>query len=165
MRISVIAVGKLKRGPESELWDRYEKRFNATAKPLGFQRLTLTELTESRLRDTASRKHAEATAIANKLSDDSTIFACDETGKTLSSNDIAQQLGRLRDDGIRNLAMIIGGPDGLDKKELEAASNRKIANLWSFGRITLPHGLARIVLAEQLYRATTLLSGHPYHRA
>ena len=84
----------------------------------------------------------------------------DERGKALTSPAFAQLLGKIRDDGAGTLAILIGGPDGLAPAVREAAHIKL-----SFGAMTLPHGLARIVLAEQLYRAATILAGHPYHRA
>jgi 23S rRNA (pseudouridine1915-N3)-methyltransferase len=83
----------------------------------------------------------------------------DERGKTPTSVAFAGQIARSRDDGVRNLCIIIGGPDGLDPEFVRTASI-----CLGFGRMTLPHGLARVVLAEQLYRAATILAGHPYHR-
>jgi 23S rRNA (pseudouridine1915-N3)-methyltransferase len=84
----------------------------------------------------------------------------DERGRTMSSAEFAQYLGTRRDDGIKHAALLLGGPDG------HAASLRSSAQLpLSLGPMTLPHGLARVVLVEQIYRAITILSGHPYHRA
>ena len=164
MQITVIAVGKLKRGPESELCERYRTRFDGSAPGLGLKKLRLLELTESRLPTAEARKSAEADAIASKIPNAGRVIACDEHGSDISSPQLADEVTRLRDDGLKDLSIVIGGPDGLNRDMLTTCTGQPLIATWSFGRITLPHGLARITLVEQLYRATTLMAGHPYHR-
>jgi 23S rRNA (pseudouridine1915-N3)-methyltransferase len=103
-------------------------------------------------------KPAEAESILAKA-DGARLIACDERGKSFSSRDFAERIARLRDDGVRQLAFAIGGADGLDASVREAA-----AEVLSFGPQTWPHALARVMLAEQVYRAVTILAGGPYHR-
>ncbi len=140
--------------------DRYVQRFGQIAGALGFGAVEITEIVENRARTAAERKLAEAAALRKKIPADARLVALDENGKTIGSADLARFLDEARNDSARNLCFVIGGPDGLDKQLAGEA-----ALILSLGRITLPHGLARAVLAEQLYRAATILSGHPYHRA
>jgi 23S rRNA (pseudouridine1915-N3)-methyltransferase len=160
MRLVIAAVGRLKDGAERELLERYRERFGAMAKRLGFAPVAWHELAESRAATAAKRQAEEGAALLQLARDADVIIALDERGRALTSHAFAQLLARLRDDGARAVAILVGGPDGLAPSVREAA-RVKVA----FGAITLPHGLARIVLAEQLYRAATILAGHPYHRA
>ena len=160
MRITLAAVGRLKDGGERELFERYHKRFDQSGRCLSLGPLTLIELAESRLGDVAMRKADEATRLLKAVAGADFIIALDETGQTIASSTFATRLAKLRDDGQSTLAFLIGGPDGQGGSALAAAKL-----MLSLGPMTLPHGLARVVLAEQLYRATTILSGHPYHRA
>jgi 23S rRNA (pseudouridine1915-N3)-methyltransferase len=159
MRVGIVAVGRMKQGPERELVARYLERAVATGKALGLTGFAVSELTESRAGSTASRKAEEAKAIAVALPAGGVLVALDERGKTLGSEDFAQRLLRWRDDGKPALSFVIGGADGLDPAFVKAADLTL-----SFSPLTWPHQLVRIMLAEQLYRATTILSGHPYHR-
>ena len=149
----------MKHGPERELVARYLDRAVATGKPLGLTGFSVTELTESHASSAASRKGEEARAIHEHLPDNVTTVALDEHGRLMGSDDFAKRLGRWRDDGKQALAFVIGGADGLDPDFVKAADLTL-----SFSPLTWPHQLVRIMLAEQLYRATTILSGHPYHR-
>jgi 23S rRNA (pseudouridine1915-N3)-methyltransferase len=159
MKIDIICIGRLKDEAERDIVDRYIQRFAPVGVPLGFGPISMAEIAESRARTVKERMAAEAGELIRKIPADSRIIACDETGKALESQAFAFHLARLRDDGVRGLAIVIGGPDGLDP------SVRQRAGLvLAFGCMTLPHGLARAVLAEQLYRAATILAGHPYHR-
>jgi len=159
MRLIIAAVGRLKDGAERQLLERYRDRFAGMAKRLGFNPVVWHELAESRAA-TASKRIAEEGAALLKLARDAdAIIALDERGKALTSQAFAQMLGKIRDDGAATAAILIGGADGLCP-DVRAAARITL----SFGAITLPHGLARIVLAEQLYRAATILAGHPYHR-
>jgi 23S rRNA (pseudouridine1915-N3)-methyltransferase len=159
MRLIIAAVGRLKDGPERALLERYRDRFADLGKRLGFHPIAWHELAESRAA-TASKRCAEEGAALLKLARDAdAVVALDERGKALTSLAFAQLLGKVRDDGAGTLAILVGGPDGL------APTVRDEAHVTlSLGAITLPHGLTRIVLAEQLYRAATILTGHPYHR-
>jgi 23S rRNA (pseudouridine1915-N3)-methyltransferase len=159
MRVGIVAVGRMKQGPERELAARYLERAVATGKALGLTGFAVSELTESRAGSTASRKAEEAKAMAAALPAGGVLVALDERGKTLGSEDFAQRLLRWRDDGKPALSFVIGGADGLDPAFVKAADLTL-----SFSPLTWPHQLVRIMLAEQLYRATTILSGHPYHR-
>ena len=160
MRLIIAAVGRLKDGAERELLERYRDRFGAMAKRLGFAPVAWHELSESRAATAAKRSAEEGAALLKLARDADVIIALDERGKALTSQAFAQLLAKVRDDGAGAAAILIGGPDGLSPSVREAAHIKL-----SFGAITLPHGLARIVLAEQLYRAATILAGHPYHRA
>jgi 23S rRNA (pseudouridine1915-N3)-methyltransferase len=160
MRIIIAAVGKLKDSGELDLFARYQKRFDQAGRALALGPLTVIEHSESRLGEKTARKSEEATRLLKAVNDANVVIALDEHGRHETSDAFANHLGRLRDDGIRTLAFLIGGPDGHGNDVLKAASFTM-----SISTLTLPHGLARVVLAEQLYRATTILSGHPYHRA
>ena len=160
MRVGIIAVGRMKRGPERDLCDRYLDRLAKSARPLGLEWTGVTELPEAREGSAAARKSAEASAILARLSAGHLHIALDERGEAIGSEAFAQLLARHRDDAARHLMLVIGGPDGLDGSVRDTAS----ATI-ALGRLTWPHQIVRILLAEQLYRATTILSGHPYHRS
>lgn len=160
MRLVVAAIGRLKDGAERELLERYQTRFEPLARRLGIAPVTWAEYPESRAA-TATKRCAEEGETLLKAARDATFtIALDVRGKALTSEAFAKTLAGLRDDGNKGAALLVGGPDGLGPAVLDAAHLRL-----SLGAITLPHGLARIILAEQLYRAATILSGHPYHRA
>lgn len=158
MRISIAAVGRMKNGPERELVARYLERAMGSGKPLALTGFDVSELSESRAGSAASRKAEEAKAIRAALPDGITV-ALDERGKALTSENFATQLGRWRDDGRAAVGFVIGGADGIDPDFVRNADL-----VVSFSPMVWPHQLVRIMLAEQLYRATTILSGHPYHR-
>ncbi|MEO1264568.1 MAG: 23S rRNA (pseudouridine(1915)-N(3))-methyltransferase RlmH [Pseudomonadota bacterium] len=158
MDLSIIAVGRIKPGPDRTLLDRYVERTTAQGRAAAIGPIAIVELAEAQKSDAASRKSDEADRLLARAGD-APLIALDERGRTMTSRAFADVLARQRDDGTRALAFIIGGPDGLDPRVRKAA-----AATISFGQMTLPHGLARIVLAEQIYRATTILTGHPYHR-
>lgn len=153
MKITLLAVGRLGRTAEAELARDYAQRASATGRALGLGPVEIVEV-EAR----KSGKAAEAEVLAPHLAD-AHVICCDEHGKARASRDFAARLGRLRDDGARRLVLVIGGADGLDPAIL-AAANETLA----FGVQTWPHALARAMLAEQVYRATTILAGTPYHR-
>lgn len=159
MRMTVAAVGRLKDGPERDLFDRYWDRFGALGKKLSLAPLKLVEIPESRAASVDARKADEAKRLLASATD-SQIIALDEGGRSITSAAFAQLLRKERDAGNSGLAFLIGGADGHGDQVLSAATWRL-----SLGAMTLPHGLARVVLAEQLYRAATIISGHPYHRA
>jgi 23S rRNA (pseudouridine1915-N3)-methyltransferase len=160
MRLIIAAVGRLKDGPERELLDRYRTRFEALAKRVALAPVSWQEIGESRAATVALRKQEEGAALLKLAREADAIIVLDEQGKALSSELFARHLGKMRDAGSKTAALLIGGPDGLAPEVRNAAQL-----VLSLGAITLPHGLARVVLAEQLYRAATILSGHPYHRA
>lgn len=159
MRLLIAAVGRLKAGPERELLARYLERANASGKALSLSPIEVSEIPESPARSAAKRKADEAKALLAAIPQKAKLVALDERGKTIDSEDFAKKLARYRDDGAAATALLIGGADGLDD------TLRKKADLiLSFGAATFPHQIVRILLAEQIYRAITILSGHPYHR-
>jgi 23S rRNA (pseudouridine1915-N3)-methyltransferase len=160
MRISLFAVGRLKTGPEKELASRYLDRFAKAGPAVGLELTRLLEISESRASNPDTRKKEEASALEKALPEGCILLLLDERGKTLDSEAFAGLLGRHRDNGKRDLMIAIGGADGLDP-ELRSRADH-VLNL---GSMTWPHQIVRILIAEQLYRAVTILSGHPYHRA
>lgn len=160
MRIIIAAVGRLKDGAERDLIDRYIGRLEATGRPLAIGPVQVLEQVEGRAGDVDARKADEADRLLKSVSAADQRVVLDAGGKMVSSEAFAEWLRAVRDGGTRTLAFLIGGPDGHGSGVLAAANLRL-----SLGPMTLPHGLARIVLAEQLYRAATIISGHPYHRA
>ena len=158
MRILIAAIGKLKDDAEREIIARYVKRADAQGRTLGLGPIEIIELPESRASSADARKTDEAQRLL-KAAAATYRIALDVEGKHLTSESFAGLLGKQADVGTKICAFLIGGPDGHGADVLKAA-NLKL----SLGAITLPHGLARVVLIEQLYRATTILSGHPYHR-
>jgi 23S rRNA (pseudouridine1915-N3)-methyltransferase len=160
MRLIVIAVGRMKQGPERELAERYRKRFDEIGRKLGFRGLDIHEIPESRAREAPARIAEEAAAIAAVVPQDSVLVTLDERGDNIGSAGLARHLGRFRDQSVANTVFVIGGADGLSP-DLRAKQKLGLA----FGTATWPHQLVRVMLLEQLYRAATILSGHPYHRA
>ena len=160
MRLIVIAVGRMKQGPERELAERYRKRFDEIGRKLGFRGLDIREIAESRARDAPARIAEEAAAIAALVPEDSVLVTLDERSDNIDSAGLARHLARFRDQSIANTVFVIGGADGLSP-DLRAKQKLGLA----FGTATWPHQLVRVMLLEQLYRAATILSGHPYHRA
>ncbi len=160
MRISIHAVGRLKRGPEAELCNRYLDRLSKAGPGLGLEFAGLRETAESRARTAQNRRGEEAEKLLSVLERGSSLILLDETGKNVGSEAFTGMVGGMRDDGVRDCMFAIGGPDGHDAS-LRSAARFTI----SFGKLTWPHQLARVMLAEQLYRMTTILAGHPYHRA
>lgn len=159
MRLLVIAVGRLKQGPERELTNRYRERFEDIGRKLGFRGLEIHEIAESRARDAATRMAEEAAGIAAHFPEKYGLIALDERGKSIDSAAFAAQLGRFRDTAT-DIIFVIGGADGLSP-ELRGKARLVIA----FGAATWPHQMVRVMLLEQIYRAATILAGHPYHRA
>lgn len=160
MRIAISAIGKLKDAEERAIVDRYTKRLNGAGKSLGLGPADIREYSESRAAETAERKRDEAARLMKDISAGDIAVALDPKGKLLTSEAFAAFIRHTRDGGAKTLVFLIGGPDGHGEAVLTAAALKL-----SLGTLTLPHGLARVVLAEQLYRAATILSGHPYHRA
>lgn len=160
MRVLIAAVGKLKDAEERAIADRYATRFDGAGKVLGLGPLSFRELAESRAASADERKREEALRLVKEAGKSGFIVALDSSGSGLSSDAFARLLATKRDEAVKACAFLIGGPDGHGEAALRAAHMRL-----SLGPMTLPHGLARVVLIEQLYRAVTILSGHPYHRA
>ena len=158
MRIIVAAVGRLKRGPERDLAERYRDRAVKAGRAVGLRSLDVVEIAESRAREAQRRMLEESIALANVIPKDAASVLLDPGGEALDSGSFAKRL-RGWSDGGRDVAFVIGGPDGL----APTLSDRADLHL-AFGALTWPHQFVRIMLLEQLYRATTILSGHPYHR-
>lgn len=160
MRLTILAVGRMKSGPDAELVTRYSDRLARTGKALGLDFDGVIEIAESRAQTAELRKAEEAAKCASLASEPSTaLILLDERGKSLSSRQFAGTLADYRDRGMARAVFALGGPDGHDP-----ALREKADLVIAFGNQTWPHQLARIMLAEQLYRAVTILSGHPYHR-
>jgi 23S rRNA (pseudouridine1915-N3)-methyltransferase len=153
MKIAIVAIGRLGRGPEADLVKLYAERATAAGRALGLGPVEVVEV-EAR----KPGKAAEAEALRPHL-EGAHLIACDEHGKALASRTFAGEIERLRDQGVRRLAFAIGGADGLDASLLQQASSKL-----AFGPQTWPHALARAMLCEQIYRAVSILAGSPYHR-
>lgn len=160
MRIEICAVGRLRAGPEKTLIDDYMKRAEAAGRGLGITGLSLTEVEEKRRLEGPKLKSAEAILLGNAIPSGARIVALDERGRMEGSEAFAARLGQWRDSGVADLAFVIGGADGLDADFHERADH-----LLAFGPMTWPHMLVRVLLSEQIYRAVSILAGHPYHRA
>lgn len=160
MRLSVIAVGRLKPGPEKLLAEDYLTRAQGMGKKLGIQKIGVTEFGESQASSPDARMTEEARLIAGSIPERAFTVVLDERGKTMTSEAFSTLMKRHLESGTPEMSFIIGGPDG------HAASTREQAGLLlSFGAMTWPHRLVRVLLFEQIYRAITLMAGHPYHRA
>ncbi len=151
MDVTILAVGRWKRGPERELFERYVERCP--------WRIELVELVLTRSVAAGALRRAESDLLRTRLDGRRPFLMLDERGEDLTSEAFAEMFGRFRDAGTRGIAFVIGGADGVDDA-LRAAATRTVA----FGRTTWPHLLTRVLLAEQLYRASTILARHPYHR-
>ena len=160
MRLVVVSIGRLKQGPERVLAERYRERFNDIGRKLGFRGLEIHEIPESRARDSATRMAEEAAAILAAIPERSTVVALDQRGDQIDSAAFARHLGRFRDEQVASTTFLIGGADGLSP---DLRRNAKLS--LAFGSATWPHQLVRVMLLEQIYRAATILAGHPYHRA
>ena len=160
MRLVVVSIGRLKQGPERELAERYRERFDDIGRKLGFRGLDIHEIPESRARDPATRIAEEATAISAAIPEKSVLVALDERGDNVDSATFARHLGRWRDEQAGYTIFTIGGADGLSPD-----LRRKAKLRMAFGAATWPHQMVRVMLLEQIYRAATILAGHPYHRA
>lgn len=155
MRIDIVAVGRQKKGPEAALVADYLERFGRTGRGLGFPSIRVTEVEDRR----GGGMAAEAGLLQRAIPDGVAIVVLDERGDQPTSPEFAQKLGGFRDQA-RDICFVIGGADGLDP----ALRNRAEWQI-SFGRMVWPHMLVRVMLAEQLYRAATILAGTPYHRS
>ena len=154
MRIHICAVGRMRPGPERDLTTDYLDRFTRTGRPLALGPAQIHEVEDKR----GGGMSAEAPLLARAIPEGAALVVLDERGQMLSSPEIARRIAGWRDQA-RDVAFVIGGADGID------ASLRDRADLAiSFGRMVWPHMLVRVMLAEQIYRATTILSGSPYHR-
>lgn len=159
MQISIFAVGRMKSGAEQKLVQRYLDRFSKSSGAVGFHLKKLQEIPESRAQTACQRMEEEGRRLVEFLPEKCRLIVLDERGESISSVAFAEKLGCYRDEGVRDIIIALGGPDG---------HNEQIRNradfLLSFGFMTWPHQIARILLAEQLYRAVTIANHHPYHR-
>ena len=159
MKLIVAAIGRQKAGPETELVLRYQDRAKKAGRSLGLTGPDIVEFTESRARSTAERKNQEAEQLLKALPAGCIIVALDEHGKNLPSEDFAKLIDKQRNAASPAIAFVLGGPDGHGQPLLDKA-HTKLA----LGAMTWPHQIARVLMAEQIYRAITILTGHPYHR-
>ncbi|UWQ21904.1 23S rRNA (pseudouridine(1915)-N(3))-methyltransferase RlmH [Jannaschia sp. W003] len=150
MRIALVAVGRLRRGPEKALVDDYLARFAKAGRGLGLPPVQVAEV---------EGKSSESEAVRRAVPEGARLILLDERGETWSSPDLAARIAAARDEA-RDLCFAIGGADGHD-----AALRTRADHLLSFGPMVWPHMLARAMLCEQLYRAASILGGSPYHRA
>jgi 23S rRNA (pseudouridine1915-N3)-methyltransferase len=160
MRILVAAVGRLKTGPETELAERYRKRAAQTGRNLGWRDVEIVEIRESRADDATKRTIEESIALATLIPPRAAVAMLDSRGDNLDSAMLAAQLNTWRQNDSPAAVFMIGGADGLAPSLADKATLRL-----SFGAATWPHQLVRVMLLEQIYRAATILTGHPYHRA
>ncbi len=155
MRVHLCVVGRLRAGPERDLVDDYLKRFDKTGRAHSLGPVKVHEVEDKK----GGGMAAEAVLLRKALPAGAVICAMDERGDVMSSPDFAGRLEKIRDGGAQDLAFIIGGADGIDP------SLRSDARMMlSFGKMVWPHMLVRVMLAEQLYRAASILGGSPYHR-
>ncbi len=159
MQLIVGCIGRLKGGPEAEIASRYEKRIAQSGRQLGLTGPKIIELPEGRSAESAQRKLDEANRLKQKLPARTVLVAFDERGKPMTSRDFSRIVQECAGKGVSDLAFLIGGADGLDPDFRGEADH-----ILSFGRLTIPHQLVRILVMEQIYRATTILTNHPYHR-
>jgi 23S rRNA (pseudouridine1915-N3)-methyltransferase len=160
MRVVIAAVGRLKSGPERDLAERYLKRAAQSGRSIGLTGIEIIEIRESRADNAARRMLEESIAITNVIPERAVVILMDERGKSLPSAAFASQLQAWRTEDKPAVVFVIGGADGL-----APALKDKAKLTIGFGAATWPHQLVRVMLLEQIYRAVTILSGHPYHRA
>jgi len=155
MRLHICAVGRLRAGPERALIDDYLTRVDRTGRGLGLGPAAVQEVEDKK----GGGMAAEAVLLQRAVPKGARIIALDERGKVMTSPDFANVLADWRDTGSQDVAFVIGGADGIDPT-LRAQADMKL----SFGKMVWPHMLVRVMLAEQLYRAASILAGSPYHR-
>jgi len=160
MRLLILAVGQGRATPEGDLADDYLGKARAFGRRLGFTDVTLEEIAVSKRKETSARIAEEGEKLAARIPQGAHVILLDARGKGMTSEAFAEMLGAMRDAGARDLAFLVGGPDGLDP-----GSRVKAGRSLAFGTQTWPHLLVRSMLCEQVYRALTILGGHPYHRA
>ncbi|MDE2495747.1 MAG: 23S rRNA (pseudouridine(1915)-N(3))-methyltransferase RlmH [Alphaproteobacteria bacterium] len=160
MRLTVLAVGSMRGCAEGTLTEDYVHRAVQMGRNMGFPAVSVEEVSVSRARDAAARMAEEADKLSARIPPGAHIVLLDARGKGMTSEDFAEMLGALRDAGTKELCFVIGGPDGL-----APLPGKRSGRSLAFGPQTWPHLLVRAMLAEQVYRAMTILAGHPYHRA
>jgi len=159
MQLLIAAIGKMRAGPEAAIISDYQKRTAGAGRQIGFSGPEIFESEAPKNLTGAKRRQRDGALLLGAIPNEAHVIVLDEHGRAFTSQDLAGMLGRLRDDGISAAAFLIGGADG-HGPEIKA----RAAQTLSFGAATWPHMLVRVMLAEQLYRAMTILSGHPYHR-
>ena len=160
MRLSILAVGHSRGTQEGVLADDFIDRALKLGRNMGFPAVVVEEVAVSKARDVKARMAEEGEKLAGRVPQGAHVVLLDARGKGMTSEDFAEMLGALRDAGTKDLALVIGGPDGLG-----TLPGIKAGRSLAFGPQTWPHMLVRAMLAEQIYRALTILAGHPYHRA
>lgn len=160
MRLHILSIGFGRNTSEGALSDDFVGRAAQMGKRLGFAAVTCDEIAVGKDRDVTKRMADEAERLARRVPDGAHVILLDAKGKGMTSEDFAEMLGLLRDAGTKDLCFVIGGPDGLSP-----LPGKKAGRSLAFGPQTWPHLLVRAMLAEQVYRALTILAGHPYHRA
>ena len=160
MRLTVLTVGFSRGTSEGALTDDYVHRAAMMGRNMGFPAVTVEEVAVSKARDVKSRMAEEAVKLGDRVPAGAHIVLLDAKGKGMTSEDFAEMLGALRDAGTKDLVFVIGGPDGL-----APLPGKRAGRSLAFGPQTWPHLLVRAMLSEQIYRALTILAGHPYHRA
>lgn len=155
MRVQICAVGRLRAGPEADMVADYLARFDKAGRQLGLGPAQVIEVEDRK----GGGMEAEAALLRKALPGGAVICCLDEQGRVETSPHFADRLARWRDDGCSDLSFVIGGADGL-----APALRGEAAHALSFGKMVWPHMLARVMLAEQLYRAASILAGAPYHR-
>lgn len=160
MKICLAGVGRLKAGPELDLFERYFARARALCRNVGITGVASIEVEEGRGRTAEERKRAEAIALAGAIPTGAFRALLDERGSPLPSLAFADLIRKSRDAGAPGFVLAVGGPDGFDARFRDEAQLTI-----SFGGATMPHQLVRVLAAEQVYRALTILTGHPYHRS
>jgi 23S rRNA (pseudouridine1915-N3)-methyltransferase len=159
MRIAILAAGLARGTPQNALVDEYLTRARTIGRRQGIVSLAVEEVAVSRLREARARIAEESERLGGRIPPGAHVIALDARGKGMTSEAFAEMLAAMRDAGARDLVFLIGGPDGLDP-----GSGVKVGRRLAFGAQTWPHLLVRAMLAEQIYRALTILCGHPYHR-
>jgi len=160
VRLLILAVGHARGTSEGALTEDFIGRALNMGRGMGFSAVAAEEIAVSKARDTALRMKDEAERLAVRIPDGAQVILLDSKGRGMTSEDFAEMLAALRDAGTKHLVFIIGGPDGLG-----ALPKIRAGRSLAFGPQTWPHLLVRAMLAEQVYRALTILAGHPYHRA
>lgn len=159
MRLSIYAIGRMKSGPERELLERYLDRATKAGRQIGLTGVQQHDFAESRAYDVSARRREEAELLNNAAHRGAFRVALDENGRDFTSQSLSELVRGEMEQARPEMAFFIGGPDGHGEKTLGSADLQI-----RFGAMTWPHQIVRVMVAEQLYRVTTILSGHPYHR-
>jgi 23S rRNA (pseudouridine1915-N3)-methyltransferase len=163
MRLTIAAIGQLRQGPEAQMIKTYCERLAGIGRQIGLRGLSVEGFEAPNALTGTARQQKEAELLANAVPPGANVYVLDERGKSMTSKAFADDLGRIRDAGANDCVFLIGGADGHGPavKALQQSGRAKVI---SFGQATWPHMLVRVMLCEQLYRAATIMSNHPYHR-